>query len=78
GIVVAHSTWHQGVIGILASRIKERLYRPTIALAPGDDGFWKGSGRSVQGVHLRDVLDLVSKRLPEGSMPKFGGHAMAA
>lgn len=78
GIVVAHSTWHQGVIGILASRIKERLYRPTIALAPGDDGFWKGSGRSVQGVHLRDVLDLVCKRLPEGSMPKFGGHAMAA
>ncbi len=78
GIVVAHDTWHQGVIGILASRIKDRVYRPTIALAPGDDGFWKGSGRSVQGVHLRDVLDLVCKRLPEGSMPKFGGHAMAA
>ncbi|MFN7504890.1 MAG: single-stranded-DNA-specific exonuclease RecJ, partial [Limnobacter sp.] len=56
GIVVAHRTWHQGVIGILASRIKERVYRPTIALAPGEDGFWKGSGRSVQGVHLRDVL----------------------
>lgn len=78
GIVVAHDSWHQGVIGILASRIKDRVYRPTIALAPGDDGFWKGSGRSVQGVHLRDVLDLVCKRLPEGSMPKFGGHAMAA
>ncbi|GLR25050.1 single-stranded-DNA-specific exonuclease RecJ [Limnobacter litoralis] len=78
GVVVAHPEWHQGVIGILASRIKDRLYRPVIALAPGDDGLWKGSGRSVQGVHLRDVLDLVSKRLPEGAMPKFGGHAMAA
>lgn len=78
GVVVAHSDWHQGVIGILASRIKDRVYRPTIAMAPGGDGFWKGSGRSVQGVHLRDVLDLVSKRLPSGSMPKFGGHAMAA
>jgi single-stranded-DNA-specific exonuclease len=78
GVVVAHHTWHQGVIGILASRIKERLYRPSIALAPDANGFWKGSGRSVQGVHLRDVLDLVSKRLPDGSMPKFGGHAMAA
>ncbi|HEX4879096.1 MAG TPA: single-stranded-DNA-specific exonuclease RecJ, partial [Limnobacter sp.] len=78
GVVVANPGWHQGVIGILAARIKERLYRPTIALAPGDDGLWKGSGRSVPGVHLRDVLDLVSKRLPAGSMPKFGGHAMAA
>ncbi|MCQ8897299.1 single-stranded-DNA-specific exonuclease RecJ [Limnobacter humi] len=78
GVVVAHDSWHQGVIGILASRIKEKLYRPTIALAPGDAGQWKGSGRSVPGVHLRDVLDLVSKRLPEGAMPKFGGHAMAA
>lgn len=78
GVVVAHPDWHQGVIGILASRIKDRVYRPTIAMAPGDDRFWKGSGRSVQGVHLRDVLDLVSKRLPPGSMPKFGGHAMAA
>lgn len=78
GVVIAHEDWHQGVIGILASRIKEKLYRPTIAMAPGDDGLWRGSGRSVAGVHLRDVLDLVSKRLPAGSMPKFGGHAMAA
>lgn len=78
GVVVSHPDWHQGVIGILASRIKEKLYRPTIAMAPGDHGYWKGSGRSVAGVHLRDVLDLVSKRLPEGAMPKFGGHAMAA
>lgn len=78
GVVVAHADWHQGVIGILASRIKDRVYRPTIAMAPGDEGYWKGSGRSVPGVHLRDVLDLVSKRLPEGAMPKFGGHAMAA
>lgn len=78
GVVVANAEWHQGVVGILASRIKEKLYRPTIAMAPGDDGLWRGSGRSIPGVHLRDVLDLVSKRLPEGAMPKFGGHAMAA
>lgn len=78
GVVVSNPGWHQGVIGILASRIKERLHRPTIVLAPGDDGYWKGSGRSIAGVHLRDVLDLVCKRLPDGAMPKFGGHAMAA
>lgn len=78
GVVIANEKWHQGVVGILASRIKDRLYRPTIAMAPADDGSWRGSGRSIAGVHLRDVLDLVSKRLPEGAMPKFGGHAMAA
>lgn len=78
GVVVAKADWHQGVIGIVAARIKDKVYRPTIALAPGEDGLWKGSGRSVPGVHLRDVLDLVNKRLPPGSMPKFGGHAMAA
>ncbi|MDX1669822.1 MAG: single-stranded-DNA-specific exonuclease RecJ, partial [Limnobacter sp.] len=78
GVVLANQNWHQGVIGILASRVKDRLYRPTVAMAPGDDGLWRGSGRSIAGVHLRDVLDLVCKRLPEGAMPKFGGHAMAA
>lgn len=79
GVVVARDGWHHGVIGIMASRIKEDLYRPTIVMAPEEGtSFYKGSGRSIEGVHLRDVLDLVQKRLPPGAMPKFGGHAMAA
>ncbi len=69
--------WHQGVIGILASRIKERLHRPVVAFAPGSEGELKGSGRSIPGLHLRDALDLVSKRYP-GLLLKFGGHAAAA
>lgn len=69
--------WHQGVIGIVAGRIKERLHRPTIAFAPGLDGEIKGSGRSIPGLHLRDALDLVSKREPDLIL-RFGGHAMAA
>jgi single-stranded-DNA-specific exonuclease len=69
--------WHQGVIGILASRIKERLHRPVIAFAPGNEGELKGSGRSIPALHLRDSLDLVSKRYP-GLLLKFGGHAAAA
>lgn len=69
--------WHQGVIGILASRIKERFHRPVIAFAPAGDGTLKGSGRSIPGLHLRDALDLVFKRNP-GLILKFGGHAMAA
>ncbi|MGI4860282.1 MAG: single-stranded-DNA-specific exonuclease RecJ [Janthinobacterium lividum] len=71
--------WHQGVIGIVASRLKERFYRPTITFAPADDDgeLIKGSGRSIPGFHLRDALDLVSKRHP-GLLLKFGGHAMAA
>jgi single-stranded-DNA-specific exonuclease len=72
-----NDTWHQGVIGIVASRIKEKFHRPTITFAPGDDGYIKGSGRSIAGFHLRDALDLVSKRHP-GLLVKFGGHAMAA
>ena len=72
-----NDTWHQGVIGIVASRIKEKFHRPTITFAPGDDGYIKGSGRSIPGFHLRDALDLVSKRHP-GLLVKFGGHAMAA
>ncbi|KZE35103.1 single-stranded-DNA-specific exonuclease RecJ [Crenobacter luteus] len=69
--------WHQGVVGIVASRLKERFHRPSIVFAPGDDGEIKGSGRSIPGFHLRDALDLVYKRHP-GLILKFGGHAMAA
>ncbi|HNO64521.1 MAG TPA: single-stranded-DNA-specific exonuclease RecJ, partial [Thauera aminoaromatica] len=69
--------WHQGVIGIVAGRIKERLHRPTIAFARASDGELKGSGRSIPGLHLRDALDLVTKRQPD-LIVRFGGHAMAA
>jgi single-stranded-DNA-specific exonuclease len=69
--------WHQGVIGILAGRIKEALHRPTFAFAPGNAGELKGSGRSISGLHLRDALDLVAKRCP-GLLLRFGGHAAAA
>jgi len=69
--------WHQGVIGILASRIKERRHRPTFAFARGNDGELKGSGRAIPGLHLRDALDLVAKRHP-GLLLRFGGHAAAA
>lgn len=76
-IVVTDPTWHQGVVGIVAGRLREKHHRPTIVFAPGDAGELKGSGRSIPGFHLRDALDLVSKRSPE-LMRKFGGHAMAA
>ena len=69
--------WHQGVIGILASRIKDRIHRPTIAFADGDAGQIKGSARSISGIHIRDILDAVATRHP-GLIDKFGGHAMAA
>jgi len=69
--------WHQGVIGILASRLKEQYHRPVIAFAPAADCTLKGSGRSIRGLHLRDALDIVSKRYPDLIL-KFGGHAMAA
>jgi len=69
--------WHQGVIGIVAGRIKEKLHRPVIAFARGNDGELKGSGRSIPNLHLRDALDLVSKQHPELIL-RFGGHAMAA
>jgi len=69
--------WHQGVIGILASRLKDKLHRPIIIFATGATGELKGSGRSIPGFHLRDALDLVSKRQP-ALIKKFGGHAMAA
>ncbi|TLD44560.1 MAG: Single-stranded-DNA-specific exonuclease RecJ [Accumulibacter sp.] len=70
-------TWHQGVVGILAARIKEKLHRPAFAFARAGDGKIRGSGRSIPGLHLRDALDLVSKRSP-GLLLRFGGHAMAA
>ncbi len=70
-------TWHQGVIGILASRLKDRYHRPVIAFARAQTGELKGSGRSIPGLHLRDALDLVAKRHPH-LLQKFGGHAMAA
>lgn len=76
-ITLFRQDWHQGVIGILASRIKDRYTRPTIVFADGGDGLIKGSGRSVSGLHLRDTLDLVAKRHP-GMLIKFGGHAAAA
>jgi single-stranded-DNA-specific exonuclease len=69
--------WHQGVIGILASRLKDKFHRPTIAFARSSNGEIKGSGRSIAGLHLRDALDLVSKRHP-ALINKFGGHAAAA
>ena len=69
--------WHQGVVGLLASRIKEKYHRPVIAFADAGDGELKGSGRSIPGLHMRDVLDVISKQ-HTGIIEKFGGHAMAA
>ncbi len=69
--------WHQGVVGLLASRIKEKYHRPVIAFADASNGEIKGSGRSIPGLHMRDVLDAVAKQ-HEGLINKFGGHAMAA
>ncbi len=77
GICLFDENWHQGVIGILASRIKERLHRPVITFAPSDEQLIKGSARSIPGLHMRDALDMVAKRYP-GVLVKFGGHAMAA
>ncbi|BAP40789.1 single-stranded-DNA-specific exonuclease RecJ [Pseudomonas sp. 21LCFQ010] len=77
GLCLFEPDWHQGVIGILASRLKERYHRPTIAFASAGDGVLKGSARSVPGFHIRDALDAVAARYPE-LISKFGGHAMAA
>ena len=78
-LVAFRPGWHEGVVGLVASRLKERHHRPTVAFAPSaaDALMLRGSGRSITGVHLRDVFDLVAKRAP-GMIPKFGGHAMAA
>ncbi len=77
GLAMYHPQWHQGVVGILASRIKERFHRPVIAFAPTGDGLLKGSGRSIQGLHMRDALERLDTLYP-GMILKFGGHAMAA
>ena len=77
GLAMYHPEWHQGVVGILASRIKERFHRPVIAFAPAGDGTLKGSGRSIQGLHKRDALERLDTLYP-GMILKFGGHAMAA
>ncbi|MEW6693246.1 MAG: single-stranded-DNA-specific exonuclease RecJ [Pseudomonadota bacterium] len=77
GVCLFDPDWHQGVIGILASRIKERLHRPVIAFAPDGNGGIKGSARSIPGLHLRDALEEVDAQNP-GLIQRFGGHAMAA
>jgi single-stranded-DNA-specific exonuclease len=79
GVALADAGWHAGVVGLVASKLKERLHRPVFALAPGDEGGleWKGSGRSIPGFHLRDCLAEIEAREP-GLMRRFGGHAMAA
>lgn len=77
GLAMYHQEWHQGVVGILASRIKERFHRPVIAFAPAGEGILKGSGRSIAGLHMRDALERLDTLHP-GLMLKFGGHAMAA
>lgn len=77
GLCLYDPGWHQGVIGILASRIKDRLHRPVIVFADAGDGTLKGSARSIAGLHIRDALDAVAARHPD-LLQKFGGHAMAA
>ncbi len=77
GLCLYDADWHQGVVGILASRIKDRFHRPVIAFADGDNGDIKGSARSIPGLHIRDALDAVANQNP-GLLQKFGGHAMAA
>ncbi|TNF34995.1 MAG: single-stranded-DNA-specific exonuclease RecJ [Gammaproteobacteria bacterium] len=77
GLAVFEPHWHQGVVGILASRLKDKLHRPVFAFAPGESGELKGSGRSIAGFHLRDALDAIATRHP-GLIDRFGGHAMAA
>ncbi|GLS83067.1 single-stranded-DNA-specific exonuclease RecJ [Paraferrimonas haliotis] len=77
GLALYDDSWHQGVIGILASRLKERYHRPVIAFADGDEHTIKGSARSIPGLHMRDLLELINSRHP-GMLIKFGGHAMAA
>jgi single-stranded-DNA-specific exonuclease len=76
-LALYNEQWHQGVVGLLASRIKEKYHRPVIAFADAGDGELKGSGRSIPGLHMRDVLDVISKQNAD-IIEKFGGHAMAA
>ncbi|WP_067498420.1 single-stranded-DNA-specific exonuclease RecJ [Candidatus Gullanella endobia] len=77
GLVIYHDQWHQGVVGILASRIKEHFHRPVIAFASMGEGILKGSGRSIAGLHMRDLLEQLDMLYP-GMILKFGGHTMAA
>lgn len=77
GICLFDEGWHQGVVGLVAGRMKDRLHRPVVAFARGDAGMLRGSARSVPGVHIRDTLDAIAARHPE-LLEKFGGHAMAA
>ncbi|HDZ16632.1 MAG TPA: single-stranded-DNA-specific exonuclease RecJ [Methylophaga aminisulfidivorans] len=77
GLCLYHPEWHQGVIGLLASRVKEKVYRPVVAFAQGDEGELKGSARSIPGIHIRDVLARVASHHPD-ILERFGGHAMAA
>ena len=76
-VCVYDTSWHQGVVGLIAARVRERCHRPVIAFAREDETFLKGSARSIQGVHIRDLLEAVSATHP-GMIQKFGGHAMAA
>ena len=76
-VCLMHDDWHEGLVGLVASRIKERYHRPTFAFAPADGGRLKGSGRSIAGFHLRDALTEVAALHP-GMLERFGGHAMAA
>ena len=77
GLCLYEASWHQGVVGLVASRVKDRVHRPVIAMALADETTLKGSARSIPGVHIRDVLDAVAAHHP-GLIDKFGGHAMAA
>ena len=77
GVCLFDPGWHQGVVGLVASRLKERLRRPVVAFAPAEDGTLRGSARSVPGIHIRDVLDAIAAR-DVNLIDKFGGHAMAA
>ncbi|MDA7967377.1 MAG: single-stranded-DNA-specific exonuclease RecJ [Gammaproteobacteria bacterium] len=77
GFCLFERGWHQGVVGLVASRVRERFERPAVAFAPGEDGKLRGSARSVDGLHIRDLLEAISAREP-GLVEKFGGHAMAA
>ena len=76
-LVVHHPQWHQGIIGIVSARLKDKHYRPVICFASTEDGLLKGSGRSIEGIHLRDILDKLNERYPD-ILVSFGGHAMAA
>ena len=77
GLCLFDEGWHQGVVGIVASRLKDRWHRPVIAFAPGEDGELRGSARSVAAVHVRDVIETIANQHP-GLVGRFGGHAMAA